>query len=140
MAAFRAGTPAIPLVKALTDQVRKTNADAARFVHWGATSQDVVDSAMSLLLQRAEPILSGDLLRMEKALASLSKHHKDSVMIGRTLLPAAPPVTFGLKAAGWLGAVRRGRRRLQTGFRAKPSCSLAERAGPWHRSATAAWR
>ena len=118
VAAFRAGTPAIPLAKALTDQVRKTNADAARFVHWGATSQDVVDSAMSLLLKRAEPILSGDLLRLEKALASLAERHKDSVMIGRTLLQAAPPVTFGLKAAGWLGSVRRGRRRLQNGFRA----------------------
>jgi 3-carboxy-cis,cis-muconate cycloisomerase len=116
-AAFRAGTPAIPLVKALTDQVRKANAEAARFVHWGATSQDVVDSAMSLLLKRAEPILIGDLLRLEKALAGLSDRHKDSVMVGRTLLQAAPPVTFGLKAAGWLGPVRRGRRRLQNGFR-----------------------
>ena len=118
VAAFRAGTPAIPLVKALTDQVRKTNADAARFVHWGATSQDVVDSAMSLLLKRAEPILSGDLSRLETALAGLAERHKDSVMIGRTLLQPAPPVTLGLKAAGWLGSVRRGRHRLQNGFRA----------------------
>lgn len=116
-AAFRAGTPAIPLVKALTDQVRRTNAEAARFVHWGATSQDVVDTAMSLLLKRAEPILIGDLLRLEKALAGLSDRHKNSVMVGRTLLQAAPPVTFGLKAAGWLGPVCRGRRRLQNGFR-----------------------
>ena len=117
-AAFRAGTLAIPLVKALTQKVRTNNAEAARFVHWGATSQDVVDSAMSLLLQRAEPILSGDLLRLEKALAGLAERHKDSVMIGRTLLQAAPPVTFGLKAAGWLASVRRGRHRLQNGFRA----------------------
>ncbi len=117
IAAFRAGTPAIPLVKALTDQVRRTNAEASRFVHWGATSQDVVDTTMSLLLKRAEPILIGDLLRLEKALAGLSERHKDSVMVGRTLLQAAPPVTFGLKAAGWLGPVRRGRRRLQDGFR-----------------------
>ena len=117
ISAFRAGTPAIPLVKALTEQVRKTDPEAARFVHWGATSQDVVDSAMSLLLRRAEPILMEDLSRLETALRGLSDRHKDSVMIGRTLLQAAPPVTFGLKAAGWLGAVRRGRRRLQSGFR-----------------------
>ena len=117
IAAFRAGTPAIPLVKALTEQVRKTNPEAWRFVHWGATSQDVVDSAMSLLLKRAEPILIADLLRIEKALAGLSDQHKHSVMLGRTLLQPAPPVTFGLKAAGWLGPVRRGRRRLQHGFR-----------------------
>jgi len=117
-ATFRAGTPAIPLVKALTEQVRKNDAEAARFVHWGATSQDIADTAMSLLLKRAEPILSGDLLRLEKALVALTERRKDSVMIGRTLLQPAPPVTFGLKAAGWFGAVRRGRRRLQNGFRA----------------------
>lgn len=116
-AAFRAGTPTIPLVKMLTDQVRKTDAEAARFVHWGATSQDVADTAMSLLLKRAELILIADLLRLEKALADLSERHKQSVMLGRTLLQPAPPVTFGLKAAGWLASVCRGRRRLQKAFR-----------------------
>jgi len=116
-AAFRAGTPAIPLVRMLTDQVQKTNPDAARFVHWGATSQDVADSAMSLLLKRAEPILMADLLRLEKALAGLSEIHKDCILLGRTLLQPAPPVTFGLKAAGWLAPVCRGRRRLQRAFR-----------------------
>jgi 3-carboxy-cis,cis-muconate cycloisomerase len=116
-AAFRAGTPVIPLVKMLTDEVRKTEAEAARFVHWGATSQDVADTAMSLLLKRAEPILIADMLRLEKALADLSERHKPSVMLGRTLLQPAPPVTFGLKAAGWLASVCRGRRRLQRAFR-----------------------
>ena len=116
-AAFRAGTPAIPLVKMLTEQVRKIDPDAARFVHWGATSQDVADSAMSLLLKRAEPVLIADLLRLEKALAGLSENHKDSVMLGRTILQPAPPVTFGLKAAGWLAPVCRGKRRLQKSFR-----------------------
>ena len=114
---FRSGTPAIPLVKALTDQVRKTDADAARFVHWGATSQDVADSAMSLLLKAAEPILNRGLLRLEKALRDLTERHRNSVMVGRTLLQAAPPVTFGLKAAGWLGSVHRGRHRLENTFR-----------------------
>jgi 3-carboxy-cis,cis-muconate cycloisomerase len=112
-AAFRAGTPVIPLVKMLTEQVRKADAQAARFVHWGATSQDVADTAMSLLLKRAEPILSADLLRLETSLAGLAGRHKDSVMLGRTLLQPAPPVTFGLKAAGWLASVRRGRRRFR---------------------------
>jgi 3-carboxy-cis,cis-muconate cycloisomerase len=128
-AAFRAGTPAIPLVRALTDQVRRADAEAARFVHWGATSQDVVDSAMSLLLNRAEPILHGDLLRLEKSLADLTERHKDSVMVGRTLLQAAPPVTLGLKAAGWLGSVRRGRRRLETGFRSAAVLQLGGASG-----------
>jgi 3-carboxy-cis,cis-muconate cycloisomerase len=116
-AAFRAGTPAISVVKMLTDQVRKSDADAARFVHWGATSQDVADSAMSLLLRRAEAILIADLFRLEKALAGLSEGHKDSVMLGRTLLQPAPPVTFGLKAAAWAASVCRGRRSLQKAFR-----------------------
>jgi len=115
-AALRAGTPAIPLVKALTEQVRKSSPEAARFVHWGATSQDLADTAMALLLKRAVPFLTDDLSRLEKALARLAEQHKDSVMLGRTLLQAAPPVTFGLKAAGWLGAVRRGEHRLRTGF------------------------
>jgi 3-carboxy-cis,cis-muconate cycloisomerase len=117
-AAFRAGTPAITLVKALTEEVRKTDPDASRFVHWGATSQDVADSAMSLLLKRAEPILSSDLTRLEKALTKLTRTHKDSVMLGRTLLQPAPPVTFGLKAAGWLGSVSRGKRKLANAFQA----------------------
>ena len=128
-AAFRAGTPAIPLVKALTDQVRRTNAEAARFVHWGATSQDVMDSAMSLLLKRAEPMLRDDLLRLEKALTGLTERHKESVMLGRTLLQPAPPVTFGLKAAGWLGSVRRGRRRLVNGFRVAAVLQLGGASG-----------
>jgi 3-carboxy-cis,cis-muconate cycloisomerase len=115
-ATFRAGTPGIPLVKMLTALVRKSDADAARFVHWGATSQDVADTAMSLLLKRAQPILIADLARLEKVLADLSERHKDSVMLGRTLLQPAPPVTFGLKAAGWLASIRRGRRNLQEAF------------------------
>ncbi len=116
-AAFRAGTPSIPLVKMLTDQVRTSDAEAARYVHWGATSQDVADSAMSILLKQVLPILENDCSRLEKALQKLSEQHKGSVMVGRTLLQSAPPVTFGLKTAGWLASVRRGRRRLERGVR-----------------------
>jgi 3-carboxy-cis,cis-muconate cycloisomerase len=118
LGSLRAGTPAIPLVKALTEQVRKTNPEAARFVHWGATSQDVADTAMSLLLRRAEKILAEDLSRIEQALLRLADQHKNTVMLGRTLLQPAPPVTFGLKAAGWLGAVARGKKDLRDAFRA----------------------
>lgn len=117
-ASQRAGAVAIPLVKELTAHVRKTNPEAARFVHWGATSQDVADTAMSLLLRRAEKMIIPDLSRLEQALAGLAQQHGKTVMLARTLLQPAPPVTFGLKAAGWLGAVRRGRRGLQNGFRA----------------------
>ena len=116
-AAFRAGILAIPLVKMLTEQVRRVDAEAARFVHWGATSQDVADTAMSLLLKRAEPVLNGDLKRLERSLADLSERHKNSIMLGRTLLQPAPPVTFGLKAAAWLASIRRSARRVQKSFR-----------------------
>jgi 3-carboxy-cis,cis-muconate cycloisomerase len=70
-ASLRAGTPAIPLAKALTEHVRKTNPEAARFVHWGATSQDVADTATSLLLRRAQKIVAKDLLKLEQALLRL---------------------------------------------------------------------
>ncbi|MGA8152070.1 MAG: 3-carboxy-cis,cis-muconate cycloisomerase [Terriglobales bacterium] len=106
-AMFRAATAAIPVVTALTEKVRARNPEAARYVHWGATSQDVADTALMLLLKRAQPLLDGDLSRLEAALARLSEQHKNTVMLGRTLMQAAPPVTFGLKAAGWLAATRR---------------------------------
>ena len=113
---FRAGTAAIPMVKALTEKVRGRNSKAAAWVHWGATSQDVADTAIVLLLQRARSILTADLRRLENALAKLSEQHKDTVMLGRTLMQAAPPVTFGLKVAGWLGAVHRDGQRLAAAF------------------------
>lgn len=109
-------TPAIPLVKALTERVRAKNSTAAGFVHWGATSQDLCDTALVLLLKQARPILESDLTRLEKALRRLAKQHANTVMLGRTLLQAAGPVTFGLKAAGWLASIHRGRKRLQTCF------------------------
>ncbi|HEY1262371.1 MAG TPA: 3-carboxy-cis,cis-muconate cycloisomerase [Terriglobales bacterium] len=114
--ALRAGTPGIPLVKALTQRVRSTDQDAARYVHWGATSQDVADTALVLLLKQSQVFLKADLARLEKGLQQLSQQYKNTIMLGRTLLQAAPPVTFGLKAAGWLGAVRRGRERLDNAF------------------------
>jgi len=113
---FRAGTPAIPVVKALTEKVRAREPEAAGWVHWGATSQDVADTVLVLLLKRARTILAGDLQRLEKALITLSGQHKATVMLGRTLMQAAPPVTFGLKVAGWLGAVSRGSKRLESAF------------------------
>jgi 3-carboxy-cis,cis-muconate cycloisomerase len=109
---LRAGTPGIPLVKVLRKKVQQEDAFAANYVHWGATSQDVADTALILLLKKSSAILDADLARIEKALRALSVQHKSTLMLGRTLLQPAPPVTFGLKAAGWLAAVHRGRARL----------------------------
>ena len=87
-----------------------------RFVHWGATSQDVTDTALVLLLRRARAILASDHARLIEALAKLASQHENTVMLGRTLLQPAPPITFGLKAAGWLAAIRRGWARIDTRF------------------------
>jgi 3-carboxy-cis,cis-muconate cycloisomerase len=65
---------------------------------------------------QAQSLIEADLDRCEKALAALSEQHRNSVMLGRTLLQAGPPITFGLKTAAWLGAVRRGRERLAQAF------------------------
>jgi len=104
---LRAGTPAIPLVRMLS---QRTNG----YVHWGATSQDVCDTALVLLLQREVlPYFDGLQSRLQPALRELSECHSSTVMLGRTLLQPAPPVTFGLKAAGWLASNRRGWDRVQ---------------------------
>jgi len=115
-ASLRAGTLSIPLVKALTARVQEVDKESARFVHWGATSQDVADTAIVLLLRRASAILAADHARLETALLRLSNQHAGTVMLGRTLLQPAPPITFGLKVAGWFGALRRGWTRLESAF------------------------
>ncbi len=108
-----AGNPAIPLVKALTAQVAAANEDAARWVHWGATSQDIIDSGAVLQLRAALDHVEAQLDALCTALAALAQRERDTGLPGRTLLQQAVPVTFGLKAAGWLDALQRSRRRLQ---------------------------
>ncbi len=113
---LRVGTPVIPLVKALRERVHAVDPAAASFVHWGATSQDVADTALVLLLKQARTLFESDLSRLEESLLQLAEKHANDVMLGRTLLQAAPPVTFGLKAAGWLGAIHRSHRKLNESF------------------------
>ncbi|MDY4284679.1 3-carboxy-cis,cis-muconate cycloisomerase [Xanthomonas sp. LF06-19] len=108
-----AGNPAIPLVKALTAQVAAADEDAARWVHWGATSQDIIDSGAVLQLRAALDHVEAQLDALCTALAALAQRERDTGLPGRTLLQQAVPVTFGLKAAGWLDALQRSRRRLQ---------------------------
>jgi 3-carboxy-cis,cis-muconate cycloisomerase len=108
----RSGTIAVPLVAALTARVRSTDAEAARFVHWGATSQDIVDTALVLLLGRAHAAMGPDHEELSATLRTLSDRHAADVMLGRTLLQPAPPITFGLKVAGWYAAEARSWQRL----------------------------
>jgi 3-carboxy-cis,cis-muconate cycloisomerase len=112
VAAGQAGNVAIPLVKALTAEVAKRDRNAARFVHWGATSQDIIDTATVLALREACAFLERDLARAAKGFASLAKKHRNSVMAGRTWLQQALPTTFGLKAAEYAGSLARSRTRM----------------------------
>jgi 3-carboxy-cis,cis-muconate cycloisomerase len=105
--AQRDGNLAIPLVRALTERVARADADAAGYVHWGATSQDIIDTALVLQLRAAVPGIIGDLLRASAAAANLARRHATTVMAGRTWLQQATPITFGLKAAGWTDALDR---------------------------------
>lgn len=105
--AVHAGNLAIPLVQQLTAHVARIDADAARYVHWGATSQDVIDSGTVLQLRDALGIVLASLLRASDAAAALAERHVATVMPGRTWLQHATPITFGLKAAGWMSALDR---------------------------------
>ncbi|MFV3074887.1 3-carboxy-cis,cis-muconate cycloisomerase [Niveispirillum fermenti] len=107
-----AGNPAIPLVKALTAKVAATDPAAARHVHRGATSQDIIDTGFVLRARDAVALLLTDLDRAIHALADLSRRHATTPMAGRTLWQQALPITFGLKAAGWLSMLLRVRTRL----------------------------
>jgi 3-carboxy-cis,cis-muconate cycloisomerase len=96
------GNPVPALARALARKVPQTAAGA---VHRGATSQDIVDTAMMLLARRSIDVMLGDLARAAAAAAGLAEAHRSTIMIGRTLLQQAVPVTFGLVAAGWLTAI-----------------------------------
>jgi 3-carboxy-cis,cis-muconate cycloisomerase len=107
-----AGNPVPPLVRSLTAAVSDVSEDAARYVHKGATSQDIMDTAAMLVAKRALDLILAELDGISSACARLAESHRDTIMAGRTLLQQALPTTFGLKAAGWLVSVLEARGRL----------------------------
>jgi 3-carboxy-cis,cis-muconate cycloisomerase len=111
-AAAAAGNIAIPLVQQLTAALETEEPQAASYVHWGATSQDAIDTGLVLQLRRAFDRIDAELLRLEDELASLARAHRSTPIAGRTWMQHAAPTTFGLKAAGWLEATLRHRARL----------------------------
>jgi 3-carboxy-cis,cis-muconate cycloisomerase len=110
--AFTSGNLAIPLVQRLTEHVGRVDEEAARYVHWGATSQDIIDTAMVLQLRDATEIVLRSLARASDAAEALARRHGATVMPGRTWLQHATPITFALKAAGWMSALDRVRAHL----------------------------
>ncbi len=156
-----AGNPAEPLVRAIRAGL---SADAAGFVHWGATSQDIIDTAAMLVADEALGLIDGWLGQVAEDCAALAREHRLTPIAGRTLMQQAVPTTFGLKAAGWLvGAreartlvarVREGRLRAQLGGAVGSLAVFGDRAGevvrlyareldlaepvaPWHTDRTA---
>jgi 3-carboxy-cis,cis-muconate cycloisomerase len=115
-AARRTATLTVPVVKALTAEVAKLNAPAAAYVHWGATSQDVIDSAMVLQLGEALPPLFESLDKIVSAFARLARRHRTTPTLGRTLLQPATPLALGQKIAGWASDIDRATRRLKESF------------------------
>jgi 3-carboxy-cis,cis-muconate cycloisomerase len=112
-AATRSGNLAIPLVKALTADVAKADAEAARYVHWGATSQDVIDTAVMLTLRAGIDALLADISRAIAGFAALARQHRNTAVVARTWLQHALPMPFGLKLAEYAAALHRSRVRLQ---------------------------
>jgi 3-carboxy-cis,cis-muconate cycloisomerase len=96
----------------IVHQLAKQCGEAGRYIHWGATTQDIMDSAVVLQVQDALVLIERDLAALDSTLTSLSTKHRNTVMAGRTHLQQALPVTFGQKTAVWLSMIRRHRTRL----------------------------
>ena len=111
--AVTAGNIAIPLINALTAEVAKADATAAGYVHWGATSQDVIDTALVLELKAAIDALIADLDRAIEGFTALAGRHRRTAAVGRTWMQHALPLPFGLKVAGYAAALARSRERLR---------------------------
>ncbi|HTZ37613.1 MAG TPA: adenylosuccinate lyase family protein [Stellaceae bacterium] len=103
------GFPILPLVRQLAERA----GEAGRYLHWGATTQDIVDTATVLQIRDGLALIESDLETLRRDLAGLAKKHRDTAMPGRTFFQQALPVTLGYKAAVWLSSFDRHAERLQ---------------------------
>lgn len=108
-----AGNIAIPFVKQLTAAVKQIDEDASRYVHWGATSQDIIDTACILQCREGLKLIETQLIQAIKATQQLTEQYRDQVMIGRTWMQQGLPLTFGHKTARWLASLQRDLERVQ---------------------------
>ena len=107
------GNLAIPLIKQLKELVAESNKTAAGFVHWGATSQDAIDTGLILQLRKALELITQETDRLCATVASLTDRYRITPIVGRTWLQHAVPTTLGAKFAGWLDALMRHRERMR---------------------------
>ena len=98
------GTPVIPLVRMLSEQI---DDDTKKYVHWGATSQDAIDTSLMLQMRDGIDLLVSSILNVCEECEKLAEQYRNTLMAGRTLMQQAVPITFGLKAARWLAMVVR---------------------------------
>ena len=124
-----AGTVLIPLVKALTAEVAKHDTKAAAWVHWGSTSQDVIDTAMVLATRVSLARIDIGLERTIAALTALARTHRDTPMLARTLLQPAQVISVGFKLLAWIAPLVRARRRLQDAAQAALQLQLGGAVG-----------
>lgn len=113
----RAGSVAIPLVKALKESVALFNADALPYVHFGSTSQDVIDTAMAQVTRNAIALVEADLARAVDALLAHAEAYATTPMLARTLMQPASVTSFGFKCAGWAAPLVRSQARLRAAAR-----------------------
>ena len=116
------GYPILPLVRQLAAQC----GEAGKYLHWGATTQDIMDSAVVLQVRDALALMQGDLDELRAILARQAKRYRDTPMAGRTHLQQALPITFGYKLAIWLAMLDRHAERLQ---QLKPRVLVGQFAG-----------
>jgi len=110
--ALKTGNVAIPFIHQLTARVREENEASAKTIHLGATSQDVLDTALVLEIQQALQLIFDSIRRLDQALEKQARIHADTIITARTWLQPGPPTTFGLKLAGFVSALRRHRLRI----------------------------
>lgn len=108
-----AGNIAIPFVKQLTALVRESDEEASRYVHWGATSQDILDTACILQCRDALDIIQAQLEQAYATALAQAKAYRHQVMMGRTWLQQALPITFGHKLARWASVFKRDLTRIE---------------------------
>ena len=119
----RVSYPILPLVEGIVSMCKD---GLGEYSHWGATTQDIMDSALSLQIRDAIAIIEADLEAVAALLAKLAREHRDTPVAGRSHLQHALPVTFGYKAAVWLSGIERHRQRLKE---IKPRATLAQFSG-----------
>jgi 3-carboxy-cis,cis-muconate cycloisomerase len=112
-AATLSGNLAIPLLKELTARIERADKSAAPFVHFGATSQDAIDTGLVLQIREGLQLIDSDLAHISDRLAALVEENSSTQLAGRTWLQQASPITLGLKFAGYLDAIERHRSRLE---------------------------